>query len=185
MANVAIYGGAFNPPHLAHVAGVDTALATPKVDSVWLMPCHEHAFAKAMVAFSTRVTMCRAMIAAFDSNRVGITEIEATLPGPNRTIDTMAALESLHPEHRFRLIVGTDIFLEQEQWKDFDVLQQRYPFVVLGRPGFEAPPGVTCSPPLPDVSSTEIRRRVREGLSVATLVPDAVAAIIENKELYR
>ncbi len=185
MANVAIYGGSFNPPHFGHVYGVATALGTPGVDQVWLMPCHTHAFAKSMAPFAIRVVMCRAMLSTFDSNQVDVTTIESELPGPNRTIDTLDALQARHPEHQFRLVIGTDIFLQKDEWKDFDRLETMYPLIVLGRQGYAPPPEFESSPPLPDVSSSEIRTRLQHGQSIDAMVPAAVTAIIAQEELYR
>ena len=185
MANIAIYGGSFNPPHFGHVYGVATVLGTPGVDQVWLMPCHTHAFAKSMAAFADRVVMCRAMLSMFASNQVDVTTIESELPAPNRTIDTLDALQEKHPEHQFRLVIGTDIFLQKDDWKDFDRLESMYPLIVLGRQGYASPPNIESSPPLPNVSSSDIRTRLQQDQSIDAMIPASVMTIIKDKELYR
>ena len=185
MSNVAIFGGSFNPPHLAHIYGIATALNRADVDMVWLMPCHQHAFAKHLVAFRHRLAMCKAAISSFDATRVSVSDFESTLDGENRTIDTMIALEKTYPDHRFSLIIGTDILAERDQWKQFDQLVERYPLVLLGRQNHPAPANAVSSPPLPDVSSTEIRARIEANKSYDDLVPASVIRYIQEEGLYR
>ncbi len=185
MSNVAIFGGSFNPPHLGHVYGIATALSCADVDMVWLMPCHQHAFAKDLASFHHRLAMCNAAIAPFDPKRVAVTDIESTLEGENHTIDTLHALEQSHPEHRFSLVIGTDILTERASWKDFDTLEERYPFVLLGRQDHPTPAHVSVSPPLPNVSSTEILHRIHGNEAIGDLVPAAVAQYIQDQGLYR
>ena len=185
MSNVAIFGGSFNPPHLGHVYGISTALSSADVDMVWLMPCHQHAFAKELVPFHHRLAMCNAAIAPFDPKRVAVTDIESTFEGGNRTIDTLQALEQSYPQHRFSLVFGTDILAERDSWKDFDTLEERYAFVLLGRQDHPSPANVSTSPPLPNVSSTEILRRIHENEAIDGLVPAPVAQYIQDQGLYR
>lgn len=183
---VALYGGSFNPPHVGHLTVVSYVLATQPVECVWLMPCYQHAFAKALAPFDDRMEMTRRLAdGVFPAGRTWVTDIEAQLGGESRTIDTVEHLMSRHPRTRFDLVVGTDIFEDRASWKRFDDLERLCRFIVVGRRGFDAPDGHRASPPLIDLSSTEVRERLAAGRPVDTLVPRAVAEHIDSQGLYR
>lgn len=182
---VALYGGSFDPPHVGHVMAVAYALGRPGVDQVWLVPTFRHAFGKPLTTFEHRLAMCRLAMAPFAADRVRVSEVEAGLGGTSRTIDTVQHLLAAHPGLRIDLVVGADIFRESAAWKRFDDLRRLCGFIVLGRQGYPPPEDVATSPPLPDVSSTTIRDRVRRGEDVAALVPAPVAAYVAEHGLYR
>jgi len=81
--------------------------------------------------------------------------------------------------------MGTDILAERDSWKDFDALEERYPLVLLGRQDHPSPAHVRVCPPLPNVSSTEIRCRIHGNEGIDDLVPAAVAQYIQDQGLYR
>ena len=180
---IALYGGSFNPPHVGHALGIAWVLSATPVDAVWLIPCWAHAFDKPLAPFEHRRAMCAALAAPFAPDRVAVSDVEARIGGTSRTIDTVTRLRDEHPEHRFDLVVGADIFAERHQWKRFDALERLCAFWVLGRAGYPGPPGRKTSPPLPDVSSTEVRRRLRAGEDAGALVPRAVGDYIARHRL--
>lgn len=195
---VACYGGAFDPPHLAHLFTVTYLLGRADVDRVWIVPTADHVFGKQMAPFAERVAMLRAALAAcglgdeVDSGRVVICPIEAELPGPSRTFDTLTLLGERHPEHVFRWVIGADNLTESHRWHRFDDLVARWDLIVLGRPGHEAAlaaradePWCRPGPTLPDVSSTAIRAALRGVGPRDTLrwLPDAI--LDRARRLYR
>ncbi len=181
---VALYGGSFDPPHVGHVLAIAYVLAAEPVDQVLLMPCYQHAFAKELAPFQDRLELCRAVAALFAPGRVQVSDLEARLGGVSRTIDTVDALVSEDPEREIDLVLGTDLFAERAAWKSFDELERRCRFIVLARPGDPVPEGVAPSPPFPDVSSTDVRRRLRQGEPVAGLVPITVERLLRERGLY-
>jgi nicotinate-nucleotide adenylyltransferase len=150
---VGVFGGSFDPPHLAHVLAVESVLATGQVDRVLVLPVHGHAFGKRMEAFEHRVRMCEL---AFDHiANAEVSELERELPPPNYTLHTLEALRLRHPAAELRLIVGGDVLRDHGKWYRWDEVTRLAPVVALGRVGvpvLDAPPAV-----LPDVSSTEVR----------------------------
>ncbi len=182
---IALYGGSFNPPHLGHVQIVSYVLATTDVDALWLVPCHEHAFSKQLEPYSHRMAMCRLAVRDFAPERVLVSDIEGRIGGRNRTIDTVKRLLEDHADTAFDLVVGTDIFEERHSWKAFDELERLCRFIVVGRRGYPTPVGHDAAPPLFDVSSTDVRRRLSEGVTVQNLIPNAVADYTAEHGLYR
>ena len=191
---IAIYGGSFDPPHLAHLFTITYLLSRSDVDEVWLLPAANHVFGKVMTPFKTRVSLLELVIAPFD-NQVQICQIEAERDGQSRTFDTLSILASNHPEHRFTLVIGADNLTESHRWHRFDELVARWPVIVLGRPGHEAAlaaradePWCHPGPTLPDISSSRIRaalqgQGVRQDLAwIPEVIQTQVQALYPQKE---
>ncbi len=162
MAHIALYGGAFDPPHAAHLFATTWLLG--RVDAVWLVPTHEHAFGKRMAPFADRVEMLRTVLSRFEPSRVAVSLIEAESGGPSLTFETLSVLSTRHPEHTFSWVIGADNLTEAHRWYRFEDLIARWRFFVLGRPGHEAALArferqIWCEagPTLPDVSSSALR----------------------------
>lgn len=179
---IALYGGSFNPPHVGHLLVVSYVLATADVDEVWLMPAFSHPFGKALAPFVDRVSMCYRLAAMFKSG-VSVTSVESELGGEGRTIDTLEHLIRRQPNHSFRLVIGSDILDEAPKWKAFDKIKQLAPPIVVARGGHPHPEAQ--GPAMPEVSSTEVRRRLAVGEGAGALVPRTVLEYIEARGLYR
>ncbi len=180
---VALFGGAFDPPHVGHLLVASYVIATEAIDELWLMPAHKHAFEKKMAPFSERVEMCEILASQF-SGRVKVSRVESEVGGEGYTIDTLRFLKGRHPSHAFRLVIGTDILGETDAWKDFEGVERLAPPIVVAREGYPHP-RAEGRPAMPAVSSTEVRRRLHAGEDVSHLVPREVRAYIEARGLYR
>ena|SRR5688572_17232691 len=182
---VALYGGSFNPPHVAHQMVALYVLETAPVDELWLMPAYEHALGKPLAPFADRLAMCQLAAAALGP-RVIVSDIERTLGGPSRTLRTIRRLRELHPAHEFSLVIGADLLSEVATWFGGAELQATVPFVVVGRAGTEGVADHAVWPvKMPAVSSTEVRRSIAAGQPVEGLVPRAVLDYIYRQELYK
>jgi len=180
--NVFIFGGSFDPPHVAHVLGVTYVLATQNVDLVLVVPCHKHPFGKGLSAFEHRFAMCERAVGWLP--RTVVSRVEEDLGGESRTLRTIEYLRERNPDWHMRLVVGADVLLEGKRWYGFDRVVELAPLLVLGRAGFKAD---GAAPVLPDVSSSAIREEIHagRGAEVAPLVPRAVLEYIDAHRLYR
>jgi len=180
--NVFIFGGSFDPPHVAHVLAVAYVLATQDVDRVLVIPCYRHPFNKELAPFGHRFAMCEQAMGWLPHTIVS--PVERELGGESRTLRTVEHLGKLHPEWRMRLVVGADILLEGRRWHGFDRVVELAPPLILGRAGVQAQ-GAPL-PLLPELSSSDIRQALREGRrsDVEPLVPRAVLAYIDAHGLY-
>jgi nicotinate-nucleotide adenylyltransferase len=186
--HVAIFGGSFDPPHVAHVLAAAYALSTGGFDSLLVVPVFAHPFDKPLTAFEHRVAMTRAAMS--DLSRVSVSTIERTLDTPSRTLNTVQFLKREHPTYRLRLVLGADVLGDKAKWFGFDELVRLAPPFVLGRHGVvsdEAPP-----PLLPEVSSTALRSRLRHvqgsreaDPELGRLIPRDVLRYIDTHGLYR
>jgi nicotinate-nucleotide adenylyltransferase len=180
--HVAIFGGSFNPPHVAHVLAIAWVLASEDVEEIVVVPTFQHPFAKSLAPFEARLRMCE--LAAGWLPRVTISKVEEELGGESRTLRTLEHLAARHPDWRMRLVMGTDILLEADKWFRFDRVQELAPPLVLGRVGFNvdgAPSAV-----LPAISSTDVRARIAEGkwAELRSLVPRGVLEYVKEHHLY-
>jgi nicotinate-nucleotide adenylyltransferase len=183
---VALFGGSFNPPHVGHQLVALYVLETAAVDGLWLLPAFQHPFEKPLAPFADRLRMCQLAAAALGP-RVTVSDVEARLGGASRTLRTVEALISAHPEHSFSLVIGSDLKREVGSWYGSAELAQLVPFVVVGRAGGEPSASPESSPPrvaMPAVSSTEIRTALASGGDVADLVPKGVLDYIRQTGLY-
>ena len=186
MTAVALYGGSFNPPHVAHVLVATWALCTNRFAEVRVIPALGHAFGKTLAPFETRVRMLEAALAHLGP-RVKVEPIEASLPTPSYTIDTLRALVAREPALAPTWTIGADAWATRAAWKDWPGIEALVGrrFLVLGREGAPDPEGVAVDVRLPDVSSTEVRRRVKAGEPYGWMVPEGVEAIIRREGLFR
>lgn len=180
--SVAIFGGSFNPPHLAHVLAATVVLATEDVHEVLVVPTFHHPFGKTLAPFDDRMTMCELAMGWIPGVRVS--RVEEELGGESRTLRTLEHLAVLHPDWHLRLVMGADLLVESPKWFGFDRIVELAPPIVLGRAGVEvpgAPPAV-----LPDVSSTDVRAKCAAGdfSALRSLVPRTVLAHIRARALY-
>lgn len=193
MKRVGVYGGSFDPVHVAHVALARTALAQFALDELrWLPVGLPWQKSRALAPGVHREAMVR--LAIDGEPRFTLDRRELKRRGPTFTLDTVRELRVEEPDVRFVLMLGQDQFARLHTWRDWRELLAAVEFAVARRPGapVEPPhPDVANAPhaeialePM-DVSSSEVRRRVAAGRSIAGLVPDAVAGYIARHGLYR
>lgn len=177
---IGLYGGSFNPPHIGHSLVCHYLLQTTALEKIWLIPTYRHPFGKPLEAYDARLELCQRLAQPFDGH-VEVSDIERQIDAVSYTIDTVRCLLARHPDHTFDWIIGADILRETSKWKDYDLLRQLVSFQVLGRQGFEGGELLT----MPEVSSTQIRQRLADGLPVDHLMPKAVLAYVLEQGLYR
>jgi nicotinate-nucleotide adenylyltransferase len=182
VTTVAVFGGSFNPPHIAHVMAVTYVLSTEDVERVLVVPTYQHPFAKSLAPYEERLHMCELAMGWIP--RVEISRVEQELGGESKTVRTLEHLLKKNEGWKLRLVIGADILVESSKWFAFDRIKEIAPLLVLGRAGVEhdeAP-----RPILPMVSSTEIRARLaaRDLKGLQTVVPRSVLSHIASKGLY-
>lgn len=179
---VGVFGGSFNPPHLAHLLAVTVVLARFDVAKVLVVPTYQHPFAKALASYDDRVKMCELAMGWLP--RVEVSRVEEELGGESRTLRTIEHLGAAHPDWQLRFIMGADLVVESSKWFGFARIMELAPPIVLGRVGVTyegAPP-----PVLPAISSTEVRSMIGAGKwrELEPLVPKAVLDHARVRGLY-
>lgn len=191
VARVALFGGSFNPPHVAHQLAAVYVLETAPVDALWFVPAYQHPFDKPLEPFADRFRMCE-LAAAAVGPRAQVSDIEARLGGPSRTLRTLRQLIADHPDTSFSLVIGSDLVAETASWQGAAELRALVPFIVVGRSGRPTPSASEDEAAvsegrvaMPAVSSTEIRAAIAAGRDVSGVVPKSVLDYIGSRGLYR
>lgn len=187
---VAIFGGSFNPPHVAHVLAATYALMVAPIDVVLVIPVYQHPFSKELAPYEDRLAMCRLALGWLPS--VEISTVERELGGESKTLRTLEHLAATQPGWSMRLLVGADVLADLPKWHRFDRIAEIAPPLVLGRvgvePGTRGGAGGLTAPEsfLPGISSTEVREALAAGdlEAVRWKLPRAVIDYIVERGLY-
>lgn len=183
---IGLYGGSFNPPHLAHVLVAAWALAEGGLDRLWVIPTGGHPFGKPLAPFEDRLEMCRRAFVIFGP-RVEVVEIERE-ERVHYSVETLERLMREHPAFRWRWVMGSDALAEADQWRRFDDLARLAPLMIIPRQGhLTGPAAAQYDFALPDLSSTWLRGRLAQGAfgKLTGLVPGSVLEWIQLRGLYR
>lgn len=156
---IALYGGSFNPPHVGHAMVASWIVWTGQADAVWWAPSFSHPFAKDLVPFDVRVGLLRTMLQTL-GGPMHVCALESEMDTPSYTIDLLDELSRRHPEHSFRLVLGSDNLPTFSKWKESERLKATYAPIVVGRAGYDNPSGVVV---FPGVSSTQVREQAATG----------------------
>jgi nicotinate-nucleotide adenylyltransferase len=197
VARLGLLGGTFNPPHIAHLVCARQALAQLGLDRVLLVPVREppHKQAEADPGVEHRVELCRRAVAG--DERLDVSRIDADVPGPSFTVDTLHRLHERCPGDQLTFIVGGDMAFSLPTWREPEAILELAELGVAEREGvrradiLERLSGLRTERvrffdmPRLDVSSSLIRRFVAVGRPMRYLVPIGVEAYIEEADLYR
>lgn len=191
---IAVFGGSFDPPTVVHEQIVRALLNDPSFDEVWIMPSGNREDKPQTSEIHKRLAMlailCQEKFAA--EERLHISEFELGLPQPTETFCTYEELGKQYPSTRFWFVFGADSVTTMHTWREGERLLDELPMIVVPRHGYEVPASANHVQELPDlelfkqaISSTEVRRRVGEGVALDGLVTDAIAGFIHRRRLYR
>lgn len=176
---VGIFGGSFNPIHTGHIALAKSLCQQAGLDEVWLMVSPMNPFKKEATDLLTdklRLEMAEQAVA--DEPRLKACDYEFHMPKPSYTWHTLQALSQDFPNVDFTLLIGGDNWAFFDKWFHHEDILSHYPIVVYPRKGCDigkVPSGVTIvETPLLNISSTEIRQRIKEGKSIHGMVPDSI-----------
>lgn len=207
---IGVFGGAFDPPHVAHVALAQAALAQLALDQLLIIPTGM-AWHKSRELSESRHRLAMAQLAFAEMPGARVDPCEVERSGPTYTVDTLRALQAAHPGAEFHLILGADQVQSLTHWHEWAAVLQIAIITVAVR-GVESatsdsltvddkPSGRALIDALPQalkvagrfeplhmpalaVSATSIRQRVASGLGIANLVTEPVARYIAQNHLY-
>jgi nicotinate-nucleotide adenylyltransferase len=186
-----IFGGTFDPPHIGHIAAAVEVRSALHLDRVLLMVANDpwqKTGTRLLSAASARLAMVSAAVEGLDGLEASGLEIDRG--GVTYTIDTLQVLRSAAPDQQLFLIVGSDAARALHTWHRYEELQDLATLVIVDRDGHsdaEPPPGwsaVRVSIPRLDISSSELRDRVRSGQPLEPFVEASVVEEIRSRGLY-
>lgn len=187
---IGLYFGSFNPVHVAHLIIANHILNETDIGKIWFVVSPQNPFKTENSLLNEYHRLHLIRLATEEDPRIKVSDIEFGLPKPSYTSHTLAYLAEKHPEHEFCVIMGSDSLQNLPKWKNHEVISANYPVYVYRRPGFEI--GNTAvarlhvlDAPLLQLSSTHIRKYIREGKSVRYMVPEKVLEEIERGGYYK
>ena len=196
-ARLGVMGGTFDPVHMGHLACAEMARDACGLDEVLFMvaPRPWMKNGRDIADVGARIDMCR--LAVEGNPSFSVSTLEARRQGKTYTSDTLRELRAMLPDEvRLFFIIGADTLTTLPGWHEREQLARLATFVCVARPGRDDGAGLLAAArakgfdvewvdaPLLDISSSEVRRRVREGDTVRYLVPDAVRGYIERHGIY-
>jgi len=197
---IGILGGTFDPPHVGHLIAAADAADALALDQVVFVPAYRQPLKGATIHATPPQRLAMTQLAVGSDSRLAVTSIEIDRGGLSFTVDTLSELARRSPHDERFLLMGADVVRSFARWREpLEVM--RLAELVVWQRGDSLEGGVaawlprdpTGRPPAHrvlearqiDVSSTEVRSRVRAGQSIHGFVPDAVGAYILEMGLYR
>ena len=174
---IAIFGGSFNPIHCGHIALAQAVLRQCQLDEVWLMVSPQNPLKRNdsdLLDDSLRFEMAQKALEGVEG--VKACDYEFHLPKPSYTWNTLQHLSADYPDREFVLIIGGDNWAHFQRWRHWKDILWHHRVIAYPRDQYLG----TIDVPLLDVSSTEIRERVRQGHSVDGLVPEIIIPLVEK-----
>ena len=191
-----IFGGTFNPPHIGHKAIIKAVLALPETEELIVMPDNLPPHKEVGEDFARgvdRFNMCRLIIE--NLNRVSVSDYEINKSGKSYTVNTLEEFKDLYPEKQFGLVIGGDMLSSfDECWYRFEDILKLCTLVVFVRKGENSrvfkdklryltslgAKIILCEAEIPEASSSQIRKALKNGFADATLDKKVLEYIKEN-----
>ena len=182
---VGIFGGSFNPIHTGHIALAKSLCEKAGLDEVWFMVSPMNPFKKTATDLLDDHLRLEMVEKALEKEpQLKTCDYEFRLPKPSYTWHTLQAISQEFTDIEFTLLIGGDNWAAFDKWYHHEDILAHYPIVVSPRQGSsvgEVPEGVTIvATPLLNISSTEIRQRIKEGKSIKGMVPESIEELVKR-----
>ena len=196
---IGIMGGTFNPPHLGHLILARIAVERLCLDKVIFIPTGKILYKDNSEIASARDRLAMTDIAIEGNPKFDVSDIEISDSGTTYTYKTLGKLREIYANGHFYFIVGADSLDYMDKWREPEKIFERCSVVALSRTGYEDTKCeekadelrkrynadiIFLSMPTVDISSTEIRKRIRCGMDVESLLPEGVERYIKLNNLY-
>lgn len=190
---LALFGGTFDPLHTGHLVAAQDVVEALGVDVLYFVPAGlpPHKRDRSLTPGALRLRMLRRSLEG--DPRMAALDLELRRDGPSYTVDTLREMSRRRPDAELYFVMGVDQFAQLHSWKEPSEVARLARLTVITREG-DDPDAVDPGVEVPweflpvtrvDVSSSDVRRRVRDGRSIRYLVPEAVRRIVESERLYR
>jgi nicotinate-nucleotide adenylyltransferase len=190
---IGILGGTFDPIHIGHLVLAEEVKDKLGLNGVIFIPCSHppHKTKRKLSPVKDRFRMTQL---AIEGNRsFSVSDIELKRGGLSYTVDTLRQLKELHPRSQIYFLTGSDMLEEIHTWREPEEIYKLAKMVIATRPGFDkfdpknrfAKKSTVVEITGVDISSSQIRERVKKGQSIKYLVSPRVEEYIKKKKLYK
>jgi nicotinate-nucleotide adenylyltransferase len=190
---VGLYFGTFNPIHSGHLIIANYMVEFSELTEVWMVVTPHNPFKKKSSLLDNHHRLEMVYKACEDYPNLKPSDIEFGLPQPNYTVNTLIQLEEKYPDLEFALIMGEDNLKSFHKWKNYEVILERYSIFVYPRISkglieneFLTHAKITRVPaPIIEMSSTFIRKAVKEGKNIKPMLPEKVWKYLDEMNFYK
>jgi nicotinate-nucleotide adenylyltransferase len=190
---IGFLGGSFDPVHFGHLLAAQDVYEQYRLDRLFLVPAAQAPLKPQEVQSNPEDRLAMLRAATEWDERFEVSDVELRRGGVSYTIDSARHFRTVYPDDELFWIIGGDQLPQMNRWKDIGELAKIVDFIFLERPRHPAKhtpeiPGLhlhRCDGHLIEISSSELRQRVRQGLSLHYFCPQKVIAYIESHKLYR
>ncbi|MDB5227380.1 MAG: nicotinate-nucleotide adenylyltransferase [Bacteroidota bacterium] len=191
--NVGLFFGSFNPIHVGHLLAATYIREAAGLDNVWFIVSPQNPFKKTedLIDETHRLEMTK--LAVQNTPYLKVSDVEFSLSKPSYTHQTLKELERLHKKANFHIIIGEDLVVEFDSWKEATWIRENFKVIVYNR-SVDGPQSTVHSKknsnfklfrlPLFDISSTEIRKRIKNKQPIRFFVTPHVEQYIAFHKLY-
>lgn len=196
---VGIMGGTFNPVHMGHLILAEQAMDHYRLDEILFIPSGVSYMKEQEDVLPAKLRMDMTSLAIEDNPRFALSDLEVAREGNTYTYETLGLLKQTHPETDYYFLAGADSLFHITDWMHPELIFDQCKLIAAVRKGIDEEQCRQKADMLEkqfgadilllparniDISSTEIRERVRSGKSIRYLVPDKVIAYIDKKHLF-
>ena len=189
---IGLYFGTFNPIHVGHLIIANHIVEHTNLDKIWFVvtPHNPLKNKKTLLDNYQRLEMVHMVTSKYD--KLGVSNIEFGLPQPNYTINTLEHIKEKHPNHTFALIMGEDNLKSLHKWKNYELLLENYEIYIYPRVTKLSDNNLSnhssihfVHAPIVEISSTHIRKNIKEGKNVEPLLSREVWKYIDEMNFYK
>nr|WP_321358417.1 nicotinate (nicotinamide) nucleotide adenylyltransferase [uncultured Draconibacterium sp.] len=189
---IGLYFGSYNPIHIGHLAIANYMVEYTDIDQLWFVVSPHNPLKKKNNLLDDYQRLELVHRAVDGDDRFRASNIEFSLPKPSYTVDTLAYLKDQHPNYHFKILMGSDNLENFHKWKNYETILEDYGIIVYPRPGFD-PDNVQVGKnitiakdaPLMEISSSFIRKALKEGKDVRHFLPLKNWEYLEEMNFYR
>ena len=190
---IGLYFGTFNPIHVGHLIIASYMVEFSDLDQVWMVVTPHNPFKKKSSLLDNHHRYQMVYEATSDYQNIKPSTIEFKLPQPNYTVNTLAHIEEKYPDFEFSLIMGEDNLKSFHKWKNYEVILENYHLYVYPRVSdgviehqFQNHPNIhKIDAPIVQISSTFIRKSIKEGKNIRPYLSEAVWKYLDEMNFYK
>lgn len=190
---IGLFFGSFNPIHVGHLVIGNHIAEYSDLDQVWFVVTPHNPFKKKSSLLDNYQRLEMVYQATKDFNKLKPSDIEFNLPQPNYTINTLAYLQEKYPDKEFALIMGEDNLKSFHRWKNYELILEGHHIYVYPRISGEHTKTQFhkhqkvhfIDAPIMELSSTFIRKSIKEGKNVQPMLPHFVWKYLDEMNFYK